>query len=361
MIISRYLTKEVFNTLLAVTFVLLLVFISQQLVRYLSYAASGKIAANVLLQIVGFEIPNLIALLLPLGLFLGIILTYGRLYADNELRVLHACGLSVKNLIVITGSLAIPVTLVVTILMLWVNPSISANKQKMLASGSVDNLLGTLMPGRFQVSSDGKRVVYVEAISRNHKEANNLFIAQQEKTGADEIGTPWVVLSAANGHQQLDKETKLPFVVADIGYRYEGIPGQNNYKVIQFKRYALRIPEASLNSQRQIDAAIPTKKLVVERKNPESASELQWRMAIPLSAFILALMAIPLSNVKPRQSRYSMFLPAILIYVVYMNLLFAGRNLIEQKIVSTALGLWWVHGMMLLLTIGLMLPWRRRF
>lgn len=360
MIISRYLTKEVFNTLLAVTFVLLLIFISQQLVRYLSYAASGKIAANILFQIVGFEIPNLLALLLPLGLFLGIILTYGRLYADNELRVLHACGLSVKRLTGITSGLAIMVMLVVMVLMFWVNPFIAADKQKILASGSIDNLLNTLMPGRFQVGSDGRRVVYVERISRDHKQANNLFIAEQAKTKSEDNNAPWVVLSAKSGYQAIDPQTKQPFIMADTGNRYEGIPGQNNYKIIQFKKYAVSTPGLVLNTQRQIEEAIPTAQLFALYKDPEKMSELQWRVSIPLSVLLLALLAIPLSQVKPRQGRYAMLLPAILIYVAYMNLLFVGRNLIEQKMVSPQIGLWWVHLLALVLAGGLMLTWRRR-
>ncbi|HSW93190.1 MAG TPA: LPS export ABC transporter permease LptF [Gammaproteobacteria bacterium] len=358
MIISRYLTKEVFNTLLAVTFVLLLVFISQQLVRYLSYAASGKIAANILFEVISFEIPNLLALLLPLGLFLGVILAYGRLYADNELRVMHACGLSLRQLMGITLTLAAGVTLIVGILMIWINPTIAADKQKVLASGSADNLLDTLMPGRFQVSSDGRRVAYVEKISRNRKEADNIFIAEQEKNGVDVTGTPWIVLSAKNGYQTLDPETHEPFVVATDGYRYAGTPGQNDYRIIQFQKYAIRTPDASLDTQRLIEEAIPTYKLLQEGHSPREASELQWRLSIPFSAFLLALLAIPLSQVKPRQGRYATLLTAILLYVVYMNLLFAGRNLIEQKIVVPWVGLFWVHALVLMVIMGLL--WRTR-
>lgn len=358
MIISRYLMKEVFTTLLAVTFVLLLIFISQTLVRYLSYAASGKIAANILLQIIGYEIPNLLALLLPLGLFLGVILVYGRLYADNELRVMHACGLSIKQLVMITSTLAVAVAFIVTVLMFWVNPTIAANKQKILTSGSADNLLDTLMPGRFQVSSDGKRVAYVEKISRNHKEADNIFIAEQEKNGVDITGTPWVVLSAKNGYQALDPQTKEPFVIATEGYRYAGTPGQNDYRIIQFQKYAIRTPDMSMDTPRLIQQAIPTIKLFQNYNDVENASELQWRLAIPFSVLLLALLAIPLSQVKPRQGRYAALLSAVLIYVVYMNLLFAGRNLIEQKLIYSWVGLWWVHGIALILIIGLL--WRMR-
>jgi len=254
--------------------------------------------------------------------------------------------------------LAALITVVVGILMLWVNPTIAADKQKILTSGSADNFLDTLMPGRFQVSSDGRRVAYVEKISRNRKEADNIFIAEQQKNGVDLTGTPWVVLSAKNGYQALDPETKAPFVIATVGYRYAGTPGQNDYRIIQFQKYAIRAPDTNLNTQRLIQQAIPTKILIQHYRNVANASELQWRLAIPFSAFLLALLAIPLSQVKPRQGRYAALLSAILIYVVYMNLLFAGRNLIEQKIISLWVGLWWVHCIAFILMVGLF--WRTR-
>lgn len=361
MIISRYLIKEVVNTLLAVTLVLLLIFLSQQLVRYLSYAASGKIAVNLLFQLLGFEIPFLLAVLLPLGLYLGIILTYGRLYADNELRVLHACGYSRRRLVVLTGGLAIIVALVVLGLTTWANPHIAAAKQKSLQrSSGIDSILDVLMPGRFQVSEDGRRVVYVEKISRDHREADNLFIADQGKNTSDQNVYPWTVLSAEHGYQMQDKATHDHFVVATNGYRYAGVPGQNDYKITQFKKYAVRTPDVSANSQRQIDEAIPTSKLFRTYHEPNHAAELQWRLSMPLSAFLLALLAVPLSQVRPRQGRFMMLLPAVLIYIVYINLLFAGRNLIELSKVPVVVGLWWVHLLVLVFAVVLFSEWRVR-
>src|SRR6185295_7106295 len=122
MIISRYLIKEVLSAFLAVTFILLLVFICNQFVRYLSYAASGKVGANILLQLLGLEIPNLLALLCPLGIYLGIIFTYGRLYADNEIRVMQACGFSTRQLLIITSQVALFTAIMISFLTLWVNP-----------------------------------------------------------------------------------------------------------------------------------------------------------------------------------------------------------------------------------------------
>src|SRR5271156_3760735 len=99
MIINRYLNKEILSTLFAVTLILMLVFLSQQTVRYLSYAASGKIASNILLPLLSFEIPYLLVLLLPLGLYIGMFLVFSRLYADSEMFVLNASGLGSSRLL----------------------------------------------------------------------------------------------------------------------------------------------------------------------------------------------------------------------------------------------------------------------
>src|SRR5688572_2315255 len=130
--------------------------------------------------------------MLPLGLYLGIILGYGRLYANNELHVIHAFGFSIRRLTVLTLSLGLIVSVIVAILMLWINPLIALKKDKLIAEGlSMDHMLETLVPGRFQVSQDGRRVVYVENLSRDRKKAHNIFIADQGKTEV----SPWVVLS----------------------------------------------------------------------------------------------------------------------------------------------------------------------
>jgi len=357
MIISRYLIKEVCYALVAVTVVLLLVFLSNQLVRFLSYAASGKIAANVLLQVMGFEISFLLALLLPLGLYLAIIATYGRLYADNELSVMQSSGFSTKRLVLLTMRCAVMVMIVVMVLTLWVNPSIAKVKENLVSQGVASgNVINNLMPGRFQLTNDENRVFYVESIARNHQQANNLFVAERKKSAIDNTLTSWTVLSAAKGYQMTDRATHDKFVVAVEGYRYEGTPGQNAYKIIQFSKYAVKLPEQTIEAVHQAQEVTPTSFLWHHyHENLKNAAELQWRLSMPLSVLLLALLAVPLSYVRPRQSRYAQFLPAILVYIVYVELLFTARDWIEQKTIPTYLGLWWVHGLLIVCIVALFL------
>ena len=350
LIITRYLLKEILGSLLAVTLILMLIFLSNQLVRFLSYAASGKISPHLVLQLMGFEIPYLLGLLLPLGLFIGIILAFGRLYADSEMPVLNACGVSTKRLIYITSIMAWFIALIVTVLMLWVNPLIAQDKGIGLAQ---NNMIDTLRPGRFQVLNEGKDVIYIEKISRNRKIAQNIFVAEEQKPKVNDPSIPWVVVSAAGGYQQKDPVSKNHFIVSTDGVRYEGTPGENAYKVFQFKKYAVRLPFTDITNPREEEEAIPTTKLWHDYSNPMSASELQWRLSIPLSVFVLMLLAVPLSQVKPRQGRFTSLFPAVLLYIVYVNLLFVARNWVELKFVPIFIGIWWVH--FVLLSVGALL------
>ncbi|MDX1481658.1 MAG: LptF/LptG family permease, partial [Woeseiaceae bacterium] len=109
-------------------------------------------------------------------------------------------------------------------------------------------------------------------------------------------------------------------------------------------------------------AAMPTTELIGSTA-AEEAAELQWRVSIPLATFILGLLAFPLSRSQPRQGRYGRIAIGLLVFIIYFNLLSAGRAWIENGTVTPEVGIWWVHGVMLLLALFLLARqngWLRR-
>lgn len=351
-IIVRYLTREVLTALLAITFILLVAFLSQQMVRYLNYVAVGKIPTGIFLELISFEVPYLLALLLPLGLYLGILLAYGRLYADNEMAILQMSGFGNTRLMRLTAFIAVVVGSVVLALMLWVNPWVSSKRQQLIESDeAMLHMIQTLIPGRFQASPDGRYVMYVEKLSRDHERAENVFLAQQIKTNDDIENSAWTLVFASQGYERKDKRSQTQFFVATDGYRYEGTPGQNDYKIVRFKKYEVRLPQADARAAHLHNETLSTDELWQSYANPNRAAELQWRFSIAISTFLLALLAVPLSTIRPRQSRYIVLLPAVLIYIVYFNLLFVARRWVEQEIVSISVGMWWVHSAMLVVIL----------
>lgn len=351
MLISRYLTREVVNALVAVTTVLVLVFICQQVVRYLNYAAVGKIPTNLLLELVSFEIPYLFALLLPLGLFLGMMLAYGKLYSDNEMVIMHMSGYGPTRVLTLSLWIAVAAGLVVLVLMLWVNPIISAKRQQVLTNNDATlGLIQTIVPGRFQVSPDGNHVMYIDSLSRDREIAGTVFIAHAKSNEGSQNDQPfWSLVLAKEGYQRKDQQSADQFFVTTDGYRYEGIPGQRDYKIIQFKKYAVRILQPTSHISHLAIEALSTPQLWQDYKNPKHAAELQWRISISMSVLFLAMLAVQFCSLQPRRSRFVMLLPAVIIYIVYTNLLSMSRHWMEQGVLPVSVGMWWVHGVMLLL------------
>ena len=99
LIVFRYLSRELLVTLSAVSAVLLVIIMSGRFIKYLAQAAQGLLDPGVLLMIMGFRLPGFLQLILPLGLFLGVLLAYGRLYLDSEMTVLSATGMSQRRLL----------------------------------------------------------------------------------------------------------------------------------------------------------------------------------------------------------------------------------------------------------------------
>lgn len=356
MIIFRYLNREIGFTLAATTSILLFIFLSNQFVRLLGQAATGKFAQSLLLKLMAIEIPHLLIILLPLGLFLSIILAYGRFYVDNEITVLSACGFSQKQLVNATLPTVLLITFSISILTLWAVPKLLIQRNHLLAqSGTAVELQATL-PGRFQEVEGGKRVFYVEKISADKQRMQNIFMAQLPKnTHSNSTIPPWIIVTANSAYQMLDNATGDRFFVTVDGHRYEGLPGTKNFRIVHYKEYGIRI-ESHASIIDNPEETLPTLALLQKGKNKNAAiAELQWRFSLPLSTLLLGLIAIPLSRVKPRHGRYTQLLPAILIYTLYINLLLVNRHWIELGLIHPLLGIMLSHGVMLFVLIFLWL------
>ena len=353
MIISRYITREVVSTLLGITFVLLLAFLSQQLVRYLNFVAIGKIPTNVLFKLVSFEIPYILSFLLPLGFYLAVLLVYGRLYADNEMSIMQMYGYNHSRILRLTMMMAVVTAVGVFFLMAWVNPMVSAKRQAAMASDETTlSLVQTLIPGRFQESPDGRHVIYVEKLSRNRLRAQNIFLAQEIKNKEeDRDHSNWMLIFANEAYQAKDINSQDQFFITEDGYRYEGIPGQNDYKIIQFKKYAVRIPEREVHIKNEINETLSISQLWRDYSMPRRAAEFQWRISLAILTLILAVLAIPLSTVRPRQGRYIILIPAILIYIIYIDLLYVAKHWVVIGTIPISIGMWWVHAILGLLAV----------
>ena len=343
-IIERYIFKEVLQTFLAVTGMLLVIYISNRFIRFLSEADAGTLASDTVLQLLLLKSTNALVLILPLALYLSIMLAFGRLYKDSEMTALTACGIGPARLLKNILLLAMVFSAGVMVMSWYVGPWAEEKGSQISDQAAASADLKGISPGNFKEADDGRLVFYIEQLGKDQDVMNNVFM-HAEKEGKQDI------MTAPVARYRVDPETGDRYVVLTDGYRYEGTPGAADFKIMQYKEHAIRIEEkAVVRSQRKL-AATPAADLWRSDALADKA-EIQWRMAMPIATLLLALLAVPLSRTNPRQGRYARLFAGVLIYVIYSNLLGVGRAWIERGVMPSYLWLWWVHGLLL---IGIMI------
>jgi lipopolysaccharide export system permease protein len=147
------------------------------------------------------------------------------------------------------------------------------------------------------------------------------------------------------GYRELGENGDRLVVLVD-GRRYEGVPGNLDFKIMNFERYAVKIETRGAQTEETSTKAMSTLGLIQAPTNGHLA-ELLWRIGLPISAFVLALLAIPLSFVNPRAARSINLLFAVFAYMVYANVLSIVQAWVAQGRVGFDVGWWIVHAGML--------------
>ena len=356
MIVFRYLSREVLLTFSAVSAVLLVIIMSGRFIKYLAQAAQGVLDPGVLLMIMGYRIPGFLQLILPLGLFLGILLAYGRLYLDSEMTVLSATGVSEQRLLAYTLAPAAVVALLCAWLSFVLTPQGVQSVAQVLSEQDALTEFDTLVPGRFQSMRDGSRVTYTQELSSGRDELQGVFISEKRTERKDaEKESAITILVAKTGRQEVQEDGSRYLILHD-GYRYDGTPGEADYRVIHYDTYGVLLPKPSVEVRVGERETMTTSELL-RNHHPRMQSELQWRLSFPILVLIVTLIAVPLARVNPRQGRFLKLLPAILLYMAYLALLVAARSALDKGKLPIELGLWPVHGLFLLIGV-LLVYWQ---
>jgi len=353
MIIARYITKEMAITFLTVLGVLLLVAISNRFTSYLAKAAMGELPLTFIFQLVCLTLPELLTYIIPLSFFIAILFAQGRLHADSEMVVLFASGMGWSTIVRFTLILSALLMLCVSVLSFWVVPKLSEAREKTLSQGEALAVIQTLLPGRFQTFNGGQLVVYLEDIAPESKTLKGIFIAEQPGFKHTHARGSTILTSDAAFVKK--SEHNRFFLVLEKGQRYQGTPGQADYTVVQFGEYGRQL-ENPENTADVMQAGNNRQKTLFELwggTSKEDQGELMWRLSLPLSIPILALIAIPLARVKPRFGRFAKFLPAILLFILYFNLFTIAKRYMVSELHGSMFWVWMVH--LLFLGVGLSL------
>lgn len=333
-IIDRYIGHEIVASWLSVFFVLLLVVLSADAIHLLAWVVEGRIPGDALLPLMINSAYEFSVLLIPLSLLLGVLLAFGRLYKDSEMTAVMFAGLGPFQWYRPLLLIVVPITLVMFFLTLIFIPSVAEQRDAIMLEIKNRTELGSLYAGRFNQSRKGDAIFYIESQSESGDVMDHIF-HRQEKEGVSHVD---VAERARNQHNPDGRD----YLVMENGTHYEGEPGSAQYKITNYASYGIYVPSSRENSDKTSIKAMPSATLW-QSTNPLHQAELQWRITVPIATLIIAMIALPLSYTTPRSGRYANLAWAILLYLVYSNLLSVGKNWIIKERVAVWIGTWWVH------------------
>lgn len=348
MILDRAFYREARQTTVVVTAIFLSLYLVISLVNLLSRAASGEFPGHAVLLLLALETLKNVNLILPLTMFVGVLLTVGRWYRDSEMTVLAACAISPLHFVRPALVFAFWNAVVVAVITFYLAPMSAMLIDRVQSENATSYQYG-VVAGQFNRSKGGHNIFYVERTGRGAR-LHDIFASSQQFGKAG-------VLIAKTGFEYTDERTGAQYLVLKNGVRYQGVPGTANYKILHYRTYALHIEPPHPPASRVITIDETPTSTLWRKATPRDEAEWQWRLAKPLSLFILAPLAIALAYTDARGGRFANLFTAILVYFAYANMLAIAHAMLANNALPAEAGLWWVHGLFGVLAVYLL--WRR--
>ncbi|QKO37463.1 LPS export ABC transporter permease LptF [Serratia marcescens] len=345
MIIIRYLVRETLKSQIAILFILLLIFFCQNLVRVLGDAVDGNIPTNLVLSLLALGVPKMAQLILPLSLFLGLLMTLGRLYTESEITVMHACGLGKRTLIIAAMILALLTSAVAAVNVFWAGPWASRYQDVVVNEAKANPSIAGLAEGQFKPSQDGNAVLFIGNVKGST--FNDVFLAQLRPNGNQRPSV--VVAEHGNIVQQKDGSQ---VVTLDKGTRFEGTALLRDFRITDFTDYKAVIGHRTVAAD-NTESEQMSMQTLWESDDPDARAEFHWRLTLVMSVALMALLVVPLSVVNPRQGRVLSMLPAILLYLIFFLLQTSLRSNAGKGKLDPMLWLWLVNGVYFAIALAL--------
>ena len=336
-ILLKSLNFEVLLSTIGVLLIFFFLVVSSRFVGYFEQASEGLIDPNLVFKVVFLRFPDFITLLLPLSFFLGVIITVSRLYSDREIFGYLAGGLSENDLVKYLFPQAMLFFLITLSLSIFLAPYTKELSKEILSLDTIQEQFESVRQKELFSFNENDGFIHVENKENNILDEVIIFIQNDDYSS--------LIIAENLIHEDLSSKTNLDF---KDGVLYQDIFNQNSSFVSYFGE--LSVP---INNSKNTISGLSLSKLF-DFSIKSSKSQNQWNLSIPLTIFVLLIYAVNFSKVEPRQGRFSVLVPSIFIYILYLSLLILARDSFDEGSIASQNYIWYVHLIFLLFAIFLL-------
>ena len=336
-ILGQYLRKETLKAFGAILLVLFVLTIGSLFTETLRAVARGVLPASMLYIELGLRATDVLTLLLPLSIYLGVLAKLAQMYRNQEMVMFHSSGVSMSQLLKMYYPMIVGFALLLILLSLYVVPLATRTSEKLTEAASKNVSLMGLKEGVFQELSGSNSVIYVRKINLEMNRLENIFVNVQHEDRVD-------TLTAEYGYQYEDPTNKERYISLHNGFRNEGIPGTKKYQLMKFDKNDIKLPRMEGKSV-DVDEKGKTWQELLDSDLMVDKAEIHARLAPGIVVLVLIVIAVSISRSSPRDAKYGALALGLLIYIAYLNTLSIGRSMLEHEKTPEWMGLWWVHGL----------------
>ncbi|MFZ2738301.1 MAG: LPS export ABC transporter permease LptF [Burkholderiaceae bacterium] len=335
MLFHSSLRKELARSFGATLIVLITIIMTMTLIRTLGQASRGSFNPAEVMQVMGFTVIGQMPTILAMSLFIAIVSTLTRMYRDSEMVIWFCSGKGLFGLLPPLIRFSWPILLVVAVLAFGILPWSKAQVEDMKNNYEQRGDLERVEAGRFQESSSGNRVFFVDKDSVAQQSAHQVFISSTDRGKQ-------TITSARSGHLQNIGENS--FLMLQNGQQLELVSGQSGLKISEFLEFGSQIGSNTLDVKAYVPPSILSTFSLLSRPSLPHWAELAWRIGLVVATFNFIIIALGVAGSNPRASRSWNMLFAMFAFIIYFNLLNLGQSWIRSGQIGFFEFLLWAHG-----------------
>lgn len=355
LILQRYLLREATTASILSLLVFVGIMLALFLAELLGDAAQGQLPTASVVLLLALRLPEALLLVGPLALMVGVLMALGRLAEGSEMVVMRSSGTGFGQALTPMLFLVLAWSLGLLAVAGWLAPGAVERTNALMADAARHALIAGVRPGQFDSMDGGRLTLYVGEVDRDSGDLRQVFVHYLEQDEAE-------MLTAEQGRLWIDPADQRPYLTLYDGYqiRHAAELQSAERREIDFQRNDIRlpVPEAAIGSEGEMAAALPE---LWPATTPARFREWHWRLAAPVAALLLGLLAVPLAQRPPRQGRFGVVVLALGLYLFYTNAIHAGLIFLERRELASGPGLWPLHALIALLVAVMMIRQSRQW
>ncbi len=343
MLFDSSVRRELWRSFVGTLVVLLTVVLTMVLIRMLSQATKGAFAASDVSLMLGYTLISQAPMLVSLALFVSVVAVLSRFWRESEMVVWQVSGARQLSFLRPLGQMGWPVLLSVALLVLVARPWAYSQMQVLKERYEKRSDIARVQPGQFQSSSDGRRVFFIDSHSDGERIGKNVFMVLTQNDQE-------VVITAQEG--QLETIKGQRYLNLTRGERTQTDLNTGEKVLSRFDSAHILVGDVAQSDDGRPAVRSTSSLDLLSSVVPEMQGELVWRIGMIWAALNMMLVGLGLASGNARRSSNWSLVFALLVFVIYFNLLSMTQTWVNNQQLNTWTSLLGVHGVLTMLAMA---------